>query len=218
MKYKRPRNYEYMYYLPPDEVLATIGRIALVAASIEDIIHSIFWRYADVGDSVGQILTGDEKPPRLAEDILKMAIAVEEDPERIEDMRSLFSDFKELNEKRNQCIHWIWYPPRVYRKKRGDTHWVRPPSYKGRRSPISFTPRQLSALACDFEWVELRMRSHAMDEEEFEHEREEADIAAHIVVPAPWLDKHRKPGPIRWSRVGVRKQRLRQLRASAQKS
>ena len=134
MKYKRPRGFEEFYYTPPDNVLAAIGRVASISASIEDLMHSLFRKYVEVPTDVASIIAGDQKPTRLAEDILKIAVALDEDPDRVQDLRHLFADFKELNEKRNQCVHWMWHPPR--QRERGKKHLLIPPNYKPKRSPI----------------------------------------------------------------------------------
>jgi hypothetical protein len=199
MKYKRPRGFEESSYTPPDDVLAAVGRVAITSASIEDLMHSLFWKYVEVPTDVATIITGDQKPTRLSEDIIKIAAALGEDPDRVQDLRDLFADFKELNEKRNQCVHWMWHRPRQW--KRGRKHWLAPPIYKPKRSPIPFTVEQINALADDLAWIELRMRVHLLDDEEFERERKELRFAAHVMVPAPWLDKHRKSKRIRWPRA-----------------
>jgi len=211
LRVKRPKNALEDRYHPPDDVLAEIGQIALTCGSIEDILHGIYWRYLDTSDEIGRLITGDEKPSRLGEDILKIAAVIDEDPERIEDMRVLFADFKELSEIRNKCLHWIWSPPRQ-RSKNGRKHWLHPPSYKNRK-PVPFTVKQLKTVNLDLNWVELRMRTHLMSEEEFEQEREDCDPQLrHLVVPAPWLDKHRKSTRVRWERImpaGARYRRRR---------
>jgi hypothetical protein len=115
MKYKRPRGFEESSYTPPDDVLAAVGRVAITSASIEDLMHSLFWKYVEVPTDVATIITGDQKPTRLSEDIIKIAAALGEDPDRVQDLRDLFADFKELNEKRNQCVHWMWHRPRQWK-------------------------------------------------------------------------------------------------------
>jgi hypothetical protein len=190
-----------------------IGQIALACGSIEDILHGIYWRYLETSDEIGQLVTGDEKPSRLGEDILKIAAVIGEDPERIEDMRVLFADFKELSEIRNKCLHWIWHRPRQW--KRGQRHWLHPPSYKKNRKAAPFTVKQLKKINLDLNWVELRMRTHMMSEEEFEQEREDCDPQiVHLVVPAPWLDKHRKSKRVRWERIMPRGGKYRRRRRS----
>jgi hypothetical protein len=169
-----------LHYTPPDDVLAAVGRVAITSASIEDLMHALFWKYVEVPSEVATIITGDQKPTRLSEDIVKIAAAVDEEPDRVQDLRDLFADFKELNEKRNQCIHWMWHQPRQW--KRGRKHWLKPPSYKPKRSPIPFTVKQINALADDLAWIELRMRVHLLDEEEFERKRKELRFMAHVAV------------------------------------
>jgi hypothetical protein len=80
-------------------------------------MHSLSWRYVEVPSDVATIITGDQKPTGLAEDIIKIATALDEDADRVQDLRGLFADFKELNEKRNQCVHWMWSPPRQWKRR-----------------------------------------------------------------------------------------------------
>jgi hypothetical protein len=183
----------------PDDVLAAVGRVAICSASIEDLMHSLFWKYVEIPYEVATVITGDQKPTRLAEDIVKIAAAQNEEPDRVQDLRDLFADFKELNEKRNQVVHWMWHRPRQW--KRGRKHWLVPPFYKPKKSPIPFTVKQINALADDLAWIEQRMRVHVLDEDEFERERKELSFMAHVFVPAPWLDKHRKSKRIRSPRA-----------------
>jgi hypothetical protein len=139
MRYKPPRNFakEYdWYYRPPDDVLRAIGQIAVTCASIEDILHFIHWRYVDTYWAVGPILTGDMKPRRLIEDIIKIAVATEEEDERVSDLKDLFADYRELSEKRNKIMHWIWYQPE--KKSRFPTHRLLPPTYKGEKPQATF--------------------------------------------------------------------------------
>jgi hypothetical protein len=209
LRVKRPKNALEDAYDPPNDVLAEIGRIALTCGSVEDILHSIYWRYLDTAYEIAQLITADEKPSRLAEDILKMAAAIDEEPERIDDMRALFGDFKELSEIRNKCLHWIWHRPR--QSKRGQKHWLHPPSYKRNRKAVPFTVKQLKKVNLDLGWIELRMRTHAMSEEEFEQARDDCDPQiVHLIVPAPWLDRQRKSKRVRWERImsaGARRRR-----------
>ena len=113
MRHQPPRGffeeYDGMYQRPSDEVLRAIGRIAVNCASIEDILHFIHWRYIDTLWEVAPILTGDMKPSRLMDDIIKIAVAVGEEEDRIDDLKDLFADYRELSEKRNKCMHWLWY-------------------------------------------------------------------------------------------------------------
>lgn len=62
-----------------------IGRIAIVAASIEDIFHLLHWQFAGLSDSIGPIITADVKPNRLTEDILRIAKIAKLDPAGAQD-------------------------------------------------------------------------------------------------------------------------------------
>lgn len=210
MRHKRPRSFgtaDDLYSMPDDDVLRAIGRVAVVSASIEDIIHFIYWRYVDTTWEIAPILTTGEKPSRLTEDILKMAIAVDEDPGRIQDLRDLFADFRELNEKRNKCIHWLWHWPKGKNKFK---HELVPPFHQSTRKPVGFTVKQINALADDLAWVEQRMHMHALSEEDFEEKRAMTGRRwSKIVAPAPWLDKPLKPNPKRLPRPATQKRQKR---------
>ena len=189
MIHKRPRSFEDNYQRPSDDVLKAIGRIAATSAGIEDILHAIYWRFAEVPWSVAPIITGDQKPSRLAQDIIKMAVTYEEDEAIIQDLRDLFADYRELSEKRNKCVHWVWQSPH---RKDGKRHYLNPPAHQQKKQPVAFTAKELERLADDLVWVQARMRTHALTEDEFEEERKSWGPYKHIGCPAPWLDKHRK--------------------------
>lgn len=190
MKYKTPRNFVRDYdwhYTPPDEILQAIGRIAVLCASIEELLHIIHWRYIDTLLEVAPILiTGDMKPGRLMEDIVKIATVTGEEEPRIEDLKFLFADYRELSDKRNKCMHWIWDQPKKRNLKK---HQLYPPSYKSGKSTVHFNVKELNRLGDDLIWVEARMRTHAFNEDDFEKERKSAGRHKRSVVPAPWLDR-----------------------------
>lgn len=194
MKYKTPRNFirDYdVYYTPPDDVLKAIGKIAVNCASIEDILHSIHWRYLEIPFDVGPILTADLKPSRLMDDIIKIAVEFGEDEDRVQDLKALFADYRELSEQRNKCMHWLWAQP----VKKSRRHRLYPPNYKRGKLDVHFDIKELNRLADDLVWVEARMRTHALTDDEFEQERKLSGRYKHGLVPAPWLDKRPRPTP-----------------------
>jgi hypothetical protein len=65
-------------------VLQEIGRVAVEAALLEQKIHMVYWRYAGVGEAMGQVITETARPSRLFEGILKLAIAARTPPGRLE--------------------------------------------------------------------------------------------------------------------------------------
>jgi hypothetical protein len=91
MRHKPPRKfmqyYDIDYYRPPNTVLQAIGRIAVICASIEDMLHVIHWRYVETSWDIAPILTGDIRPSRLMDDIVRIAVAANEEPARVADLR-----------------------------------------------------------------------------------------------------------------------------------
>jgi hypothetical protein len=183
--------YDIDYYRPPNTVLQAIGRIAVICASIEDMLHVIHWRYVETSWDIAPILTGDIRPSRLMDDIVRIAVAANEEPARVADLKDLFADYRELSEQRNKCMHWLWYHPKQRR------HILMPPSHREGRPPVSFTSKELNAVADDLVWIEARVRSHALDDEDFEKERKAFGWYARYAVPAPWLDRPPRKSPNR---------------------
>jgi hypothetical protein len=54
------------------EWLQEFGRIAMFSAWVEETLHEIHWRYANLFVDAGVIITGDLSPNRLTEDIIKL--------------------------------------------------------------------------------------------------------------------------------------------------
>ena len=156
MRLKRPRKFaeEYYgyYYKPPTEILEAIGRVAVESASVDETLYLLYWYYLDVLIDVAPIITRDMKPNRIAEDIIKVAIASGEDDDKLKDLRDVIADYRELADKRNKCMHWFWHQRKNRRHKK---HPLMPPAYKT-AAPETFTVDEINNLAFDLAWVERR--------------------------------------------------------------
>jgi len=97
---------------------------------------------------------------RMTEDILKIAKIAKIDQAKIDDLEDLFKDFKDKNQKRNQCLHWIWESSRE----------VKAPVYKSSQT-IPYTPESVNELADDLIWIEVRLTSHVRSDQELLNER-----------------------------------------------
>jgi hypothetical protein len=96
-KRPRPKDFQDPLYMPPDDVLKALGRVAAVSAGIEDQLHALYWKMLGVKDEAGKVITGDMRANRMTEDILKLARATNYPREKIEDLEDLFADFREKN-------------------------------------------------------------------------------------------------------------------------
>ena len=56
------------------EWLQELGRIGMFAAWVEETLHEIYWRHAELTVEIGRIITGDLRPNRLSADILNFPI------------------------------------------------------------------------------------------------------------------------------------------------
>ena len=160
--------------------------MAVVSASIEDILHIIYWKMAGLSDAVGAVITGDARPNRLTEDIIKIARGAKVDAKIIEDLSDIFTAYRDLATKRNQCIHWTWNAPK------GKRIVVEPPTYKTGAQPVTFTLKEMRTLADDLVWIETRLDVHAMSPAELQAAKSRTKNA-NIYVPTPWLDKPPPP-------------------------
>jgi hypothetical protein len=62
------------------DMLQAIGRIAVHAAIFENQLHAVHWAYSGLKVPAGQIITGEMKPKRVFEDIIKLVKANCVDP------------------------------------------------------------------------------------------------------------------------------------------
>jgi hypothetical protein len=102
VKLKRPADFKDTKQLPREEIMLEIGRIAIVSASIEDLLHTLYWRVSGLNESVGSVITGDARATRLTEDILRIAKAAKADQAVVDDLKDLFSDYARLTMERKQ--------------------------------------------------------------------------------------------------------------------
>lgn len=200
------------------EVLQSLGHLAIVSAQIEEEMHKIYWRHAGLDECSGPIVTDILNPKRLAEDIIKL---VRLDPRKqrvLADLEVLFKEFEDLNERRNQCLHWIWSvagqevskggpmisetqpaPPLAYKLMK--------PKYRQKGKPhIEYDAKALVQLCDDCSWLLRRLTAHALPEDDLLRNRAELDntgaignyLGRHwpfsdVFFPAPWLDKPASP-------------------------
>jgi hypothetical protein len=214
MRHKPPRRFkeeaEGYWYYPPDDLLRAIGRVATLSASIDELLHVIHWNYLDTNWDIAAIVTRDMRPSRLAEDIVRMAIACPDEDAIIQDLRDLMADYREAVERRNQLIHWVWEQPKHRRRLQ---HPLRPPVAKqNKHTSVSFTVKEIEKLGDDLLWIEARMRTHSLSADEFKEERERLGPFARFIVPAPWRGKRYPPIPKEWRRPAKRKRRKRRPR------
>lgn len=89
-KLKRPPDFSDTRQLPSEPVMMEIGRLSIVAASIEDILHRLHWKLARIAEPVGAVITGDARATRLSEDIIRIAKAAGTNQAIIDDLRDIF--------------------------------------------------------------------------------------------------------------------------------
>ncbi|WP_214471764.1 hypothetical protein [Mesorhizobium sp. dw_380] len=181
LKSPRPVAFEDPNLVPTDDVLKAIGYIAVVAAGIEDCLHAMHWKYANLSEKCGQIVTGEMRPSRLTQDIIKLAQASNVHRIIVEDLKDIFHDLRELTASRNQLIHWIWD------KSGNDSHVLYAPLYKPERTERKFTTAELDSLAQDLAWVEIRIETHLLPEGDLKKKREKLGHERDLYAPAPWL-------------------------------
>ncbi|APG11402.1 hypothetical protein BKD09_24005 [Bradyrhizobium japonicum] len=176
-KRPRPKGFNDPLYMPPDEILRALGRVAAVSAGIEDSLHALYWKMLGADDEAGKVVTGDMRASRMTEDILKLARAIKHPTESIDDLADLFADFREKNQRRNQVLHWIW-----------DTQGVEAPGYKAKQR-LSYTAAEVNDLADDLIWIETRLASHLLSSSSLQKEREKLGTDADLYAPLPLLKR-----------------------------
>jgi hypothetical protein len=202
------------------ELLTALGNLAVVTAEVEELLHKIYWKHAGLNEKSGPIVTDNLNPKRLMEDILKIAGLDKIKANILADLKILFAEFETLNTQRNHCLHWIW--EKVEQDSKGinlvpysvgpvqlpPPYRVKKPVY--RQSGIaseSFDVNDIQSMCANCSWLSVRLRSHAMSEEELRMNRStvgdfgavvNADGStavsfADLFWPAPWLDKPLPP-------------------------
>jgi hypothetical protein len=89
-------------------MMRALGKLAVVSAHAEELLHQIYWHHAGLNEQSGPIVTDNLNPKRLEEDIVKFVSLDKTKINILADLRLLFSEFRALNKKRNQCLHWGW--------------------------------------------------------------------------------------------------------------
>jgi hypothetical protein len=200
VKLKRPANFKDTKQLPREKIMLEIGRISIVSASIEDLLHSLYWRFAGLTDSVGPVITGDARANRLTEDIVRIAKAAKTDQTIIDDLKDLFSEYALLAVERNKFVHWIWSWNTKTRQDRID-----PPGYKPTHQGRYVTTGEVAAVADDLVWIEHRLQAHMMSKDELKASLAQHGPSGALDAPTPWLGKPAPPSPKPPSRRDHRK-------------
>ncbi|MCK1533158.1 MULTISPECIES: hypothetical protein [unclassified Bradyrhizobium] len=154
LKVKRPKNFADTNQLPREQIMQEIGRIAIVSASIEDLLHALHWEISGLNDLIGPLITSDVKPARLSQDIIKIGKAAKVKQSTIDELRDLFSDYATLAQERNKFVHWIWSWNTKTREDRID-----PPGYKHSREGKYVSVQDVADVADDLVWVEHRLQN-----------------------------------------------------------
>ena len=182
VKIARPPGFKDTRQLPRESIMMEIGRIAIVSASIEDLLHDLYWKLAGLTDDIGAVITGDARASRLSEDIIRIAKAAKVDQAKIDDLKDIFSDFTNLTKERNEFVHWIWSWENSTRRDRID-----PPGYKPSRHGKWVTTEDVARVADDLVWVEHRLAAHLLTREELEQSKKKHGPAGAVDAPTPWL-------------------------------
>lgn len=194
----------------PDEWLRELGRIAIYAGAVEENLHLIFWKYAGIHSDRGSIITGDQRPNRLADDIIKL-MSLKATKRRMADMRLLLTEYKGLAKHRNECVHWTWGSVQPGK----DTVTVMRPAYKGAGDNPEYSLDDLRSLANDFAWLWMRLGMHLATDKNLRAIRAQDAMLSRIIAPAPWLDKLPPPNPKSSAARSTRKERTRGHRSSS---
>ena len=208
-------------------MLQALGKLAVISAQSEEILHELYWKYANLNDKSGPVVTDNLNPKRLSEDILKFAALDKSKAHILADLTILFSEFQTLNTKRNHCLHWIWEakfgdkPGILNMPENPEPYQVKRPIY--RQSGIlaqEFTAKDITEICNDFGWLLRRLESHKFTESTLRAMRIsmdgfggiiEADGSirpsglADLFYPAPWLDKQPQPDSTPSDRLDAQK-------------
>jgi hypothetical protein len=195
------------------EILQAIGKLAVVSANVEQLLHVIYWMHAGLTGETGPIATSDLGPKSLTESIVKL---VKLDPAKaniLSDLQLLFVEFRAVVKRRNQCIHWIWsIQGQTPEMEKAPPHKLIRPMYKqGGEPEVEFDVTAIEQLYDDYAWLEVRLTSHATHPDVLRSKRAEWDATGVIKItgsdgervqrfsdmflPAPWLDKPLPPIP-----------------------
>ena len=198
-------NVRWGMHLQPD-MLQALGALAVVSAETEELLHKIYWKYANLTEENGPIVTDKLNPKRLSEDIIKL-VALDKSKTFIgADLKLLLDEFETLNTKRNHCLHWIWEAvaeDNLDASGKTLPYEIKRPIYRqsGIRSE-NFITKDIEEFCRDFSWLRKRLESHTFSLETLRAIRENTrsfgriknsdgstlDLAD-LFYPAPWLDK-----------------------------
>ena len=174
-------------------------------------LHQIYWHHAGLDERSGPIVTDNLNPKRLEEDIVKLVSLDRAKANILADLKALFSEFRDLNTKRNQCLHWSW---EVSEKEglggivpvSGTSYRLRRPIYKNSGVPTQnlFTVEDVKTFCNSFSWLQFRLRSHTFSDQELTRRRNEMSTelpingisVADLSWPAPWLDQPIPAAPL----------------------
>jgi hypothetical protein len=187
-KLARPKEFADTRQLPREPIMMEIGRLAIVSASIEDLLHMLYWRLAGLADPIGAVITGDARATRLSEDVLRIAKAAKIDQSVIDDLQDIFADLIKLTKERNQFVHWIWSWNTKTHEDRID-----PPGYKPSLTGRYVTTEDVAKVADDLVWIEHRLSAHLMTEQELSASKAKYGMAGAPDAPTPWLGKRSPP-------------------------
>jgi hypothetical protein len=198
--------------LPP-EMLRVLGNLAVASAHVEELLHQVYWHHAKLDERTGPIVTDNLNPKRLEEDIIKIVSLDTSRSAVLADLKIIFEEFRQLNTKRNHCLHWIWEAAAIAPTDIGAVIGaVSDPAYQLKR-PIyrqtglqtqSFSINEIQECCDGFSWLAYRLRSHTFSDEDLRQKRREAAGTgtllggvnlsfADLFWPAPWLDKRLPP-------------------------
>ena len=184
VRLKKPIDFEDTRQLPSEPIMVEIGRIAIVSAGIEDLLHALYWKFAGVADPVGAVITGDARTTRLSEDVIRIAKAAGTNKAIIDDLKDIFSDLVTLAKERNKFVHWIWsWNTTTYEDR------IDPPGYKPGHEGRYVTPGDVAEIADSLVWIEHRLAAHLMTEEELSVSKEKYGSGGAPDAPTPWLKK-----------------------------
>jgi hypothetical protein len=200
-------------------MLQLLGNLAVVSAQTEQLLHQIYWHHLGLTDKTGPIVTDNLNPKKLEEDILKIVSVDKEKANIYADLKILFTELRDLNTKRNHCLHWIWIglakpgPLPIANLVTGEIVKSTPfklqrPVYRqsGGQPLQEFAVEDVKDYCNRFAWLSYRLRSHSFSDDELRKKREETlgNVAApgrpettikfaDLFWPAPWLDKPLPP-------------------------
>jgi len=188
VKLKRPPDFKDTRQLPSEPIMGEIGRIAIVSAAIEDLLHVLYWKFAGLTDPIGAVVTGDARATRLSEDVIRIAKAGGVDAAIIDDLKDIFSDFIVLVQERNKFLHWIWsWNTETYEDR------IDPPGYKPGHQGKYVTRGGIAKIADGLVWIEHRLAAHYMTKKELSASKRKYGLAGALEAPTPWLEKMASP-------------------------